>query len=302
MVIASGLEDYISSPSKTDSILSMVCSLWIWIHMDLGPAISESYSALIFTRDHCIATVPDIRHSFSHWQVLLVLLKNIWQLQVHLSCSSPSANTIFFSSTDKTKFLLFSILSTLDYSDIHIPPGLPVTDCYLSHIPLSQGLKSIYFKAGKANGLDGIPPHVMMECAEELDLVLARLYRLCHKTNIFVSLKKGNDSTIPGERRPLWCSYYRRMASVSVVSKVLLSPFNSRLWVTLNLIAFSLITCSASVKRFIMTFIPESFVIFLSWDIWRVLCHDPWYCEWFWLSWYRFLIFKYTFFSFPVCS
>jgi hypothetical protein len=82
----------------------------------------------------------------------------------------------------------------------------------------------------KAYGSDGIPPIVLANCSRDLAPILAKLFRLILKTNIFPSSwKHAVVQPVPKKGDPSDPSNYRPIAITSTLSKVFETILNSKI-------------------------------------------------------------------------
>ena len=121
------------------------------------------------------------------------------------------------------KVLFVCFVSTLDDSNTPPPPVSPPTEPRSLPIFSSRKVYRVlsHLEVGKAHGPDGITPRVLRECASELSPVLARLFRLCLKSQTFPSSwKHALVQPVPKKGDRSNPSNYRPIALTSSLSKV----------------------------------------------------------------------------------
>jgi len=252
-VILAGMEAFIPSSTKSfsshkwfDRSCADACRIrdGAYRAKKLFPS-ANSHSAYISSRNRCKAIIRKVKRAFIKKKCADLSSsptdKSFWSLAKNISnnfctssfpplfrpdqsiANSPSEKAALFGS-------LFSSNSTLDDSVAPLPPTLPPTDPMPLPIFSSRKVYRVLSKlnVSKAYGPDGVPPCVLRECASELSPVLARLFRLCLKTQTFPSSwKHALVQPIPKKGDRSNPSNYRPIALTSSISKVFESLLNN---------------------------------------------------------------------------
>ena len=197
-----------------------------------------THSNFISARNHAKSTLRRTKRAFIHRKCAgltnSTTTKSFWSLAKNISnnfCKSSfpplfrTDNSIANTPTEKANLFgsLFSSNSTLDDSAAIPPPPLVLSNPMPKPIISSRRVHRVLSKldVSKASGPDGIPARVLRECASELAPVLARLFRLCLKTQSFPSSWKHSlVQPIPKRGDKSNPSNYRPISLTSSISKV----------------------------------------------------------------------------------
>ena len=245
-VILSGMECFIPSSTKAfssqkwfDRSCADACRTRdrAYRAMKLFPSL-HSRSVFFSSRNRCKAIIRKAKRTFINKKCADLSLsptdKSFWSLAKNISnnfttSSFPplfrSDHSIANYPTEKATLFasLFSSNSTLDDSDTPPPPVSPPTEPMPLPIFSSRKVYRVlsHLEVGKAHGPDGITPRVLRECASELSPVLARLFRLCLKSQTFPSSwKHALVQPVPKKGDRSNPSNYRPIALTSSLSKV----------------------------------------------------------------------------------
>ena len=205
----------------------------------------ETHANFISARNRCKAVIRRAKHSFikrkcdrltsspsdkPFWSLTKCILNNF--------CNSnfpplfKSDGSIANSPAEKANLFgsLFSSNSSLDDSNVPLPPTLPLSHPIPPVIISTQKVRKtlLSLETGKATGPDGIPARFLKEFAEELAPVLCRLFRLILKTEIYPSSwKHPFVQPVPKKGDRSNPSNYRPIALTSTIAKVFESLLNA---------------------------------------------------------------------------